>query len=54
MELICTTCNVNVLAKNNFVQFDCPNCGKERIVRCKTCKNLSNKYVCKSCSFVGL
>jgi hypothetical protein len=41
------------MAKDNFVQFDCPDCGKSRIVRCKTCKDLSNKYVCSECQFEG-
>ncbi|MEM5836402.1 MAG: zinc finger domain-containing protein [Candidatus Aenigmatarchaeota archaeon] len=49
----CSTCKVNILAKENFVRFSCPACGRTEIVRCKTCKALSNKYVCENCGFVG-
>ena len=50
---ICSTCRGHVMSKDNFVQFDCPDCGKERIVRCKMCKDLSNKYGCPGCEFTG-
>ena len=50
---ICSTCGSHIMAKNNFVQFDCPECGKFRIVRCKSCKDHSNKYRCSECDFVG-
>ncbi|HDH91518.1 MAG TPA: DUF1610 domain-containing protein [Candidatus Aenigmarchaeota archaeon] len=53
MKLICNSCNVNVLGKKGFVRFYCPNCGKELIVRCRTCKALSNEYKCKNCGFIG-
>ncbi|MCS7105743.1 MAG: zinc finger domain-containing protein [Candidatus Aenigmarchaeota archaeon] len=49
----CSTCKVNVLAKENFVKFECPNCGETLIVRCSTCKALSNKYTCSKCGFTG-
>jgi len=49
----CTSCGANVFAKDNFVKFLCPNCGNIEIVRCSTCKNLSNKYTCSGCGFVG-
>ena len=51
--LKCSTCKVNILAKENFVRFNCPACGKVEIVRCNTCKSLSNKYTCENCGFVG-
>ncbi len=49
----CTSCGTNILAKNNFVKFKCPNCGKVEIVRCSQCKALSNKYECSNCKFIG-
>lgn len=52
-KIICSTCGNHVMSKNNFVQFECPDCGKSNIVRCKTCKDLGNKYQCKECEFVG-
>lgn len=50
---MCSTCGSHVMSKDNFVQFDCPECGGATILRCKTCKDLSNKYTCPSCEFVG-
>ena len=52
MVLKCTSCGTNILAKSNFVKFACPDCGKTEIIRCKNCKDLSNKYVC-TCGFSG-
>lgn len=52
MSFKCSACGIDVSAKDNFVKFLCPNCGKNLIVRCKTCKNLSNKYTCE-CGFTG-
>ncbi|MEM5829370.1 MAG: zinc finger domain-containing protein [Candidatus Aenigmatarchaeota archaeon] len=51
--LKCSTCNVNISAKRNFVKFNCPACGRTEIIRCSTCKALSNKYVCEECNFTG-
>ncbi|HKZ45716.1 MAG TPA: zinc finger domain-containing protein [archaeon] len=53
MQLKCSTCGTDVLAKDNFVEMKCPSCGNETIVRCSTCKFLSNKYICSSCKFTG-
>jgi hypothetical protein len=50
--LRCTSCNVDVLARPNYVRFPCPSCGKFEIVRCSRCKSLSIPYKCK-CGFVG-
>ena len=50
---ICTACGSHVMGKDNFVKFDCPECGKGKIVRCKTCKDLSNPYRCADCDFTG-
>jgi len=52
-NIVCTTCKTHVMAKDNFVQFGCPSCGDEKIVRCQSCKNVSNRYVCKKCDFTG-
>jgi len=52
-NIVCTTCRTHVMAKDNFVQFGCPSCGDEKIVRCQSCKNVSNRYVCKKCDFTG-
>jgi predicted RNA-binding Zn-ribbon protein involved in translation (DUF1610 family) len=49
----CTSCNVEIKAKENFVIFKCPNCGKTTIVRCASCKASGRKYTCSECGFVG-
>ncbi|MCS7093757.1 MAG: zinc finger domain-containing protein [Candidatus Aenigmarchaeota archaeon] len=49
----CTSCNIEIKAKTNFVIFDCPYCGEEKIVRCNSCKASSTKYTCPKCGFTG-
>jgi Zn-ribbon RNA-binding protein len=49
----CNSCNVEIKAKENFVMFSCPKCGKTTIVRCKSCKADGRKYVCGECGFTG-
>lgn len=49
----CITCGTHVVSKDNFVEFDCPSCGKSKIIRCNTCKESSKKYRCSECEFVG-
>ncbi|MFQ6055571.1 MAG: zinc finger domain-containing protein [Methanosarcinales archaeon] len=53
MKLICSTCGINVTGQEDFVKFDCPECGETVIIRCRKCKKLSNKYVCEKCGFEG-
>jgi predicted RNA-binding Zn-ribbon protein involved in translation (DUF1610 family) len=52
-KLRCTSCNVHIRAKDNFVKFKCPNCGKALIVRCANCKNAGVIYKCPECGFEG-
>ncbi|UCD07043.1 MAG: DUF1610 domain-containing protein [Candidatus Aenigmatarchaeota archaeon] len=49
----CTNCGKSIEAENNWVEFECPKCGKETIVRCDKCKKLENSYKCSKCNFVG-
>ena len=49
----CTSCNTEIKAKENFVIFECPNCGNVKIVRCESCKAMNVKYTCPSCGFTG-
>lgn len=51
--MICSTCGTNIMARVNFVKFECPECAKTEIVRCQMCKDLGNKYKCNECEFVG-
>ena len=49
----CSSCGVNIGSSENWVEFSCPSCGKEKIVRCEKCRKMVNTYKCKSCSFIG-
>ncbi|MCD6434256.1 MAG: DUF1610 domain-containing protein [Candidatus Diapherotrites archaeon] len=49
--LRCTSCNREVT--NDYVAFNCPACGKQRIVRCLDCRAKAKPYICKECGFVG-
>lgn len=51
--LRCTSCNVHIHAKDNFVKFKCPSCGEALIVRCINCKKASRIYKCPKCGFEG-
>ncbi len=48
---VCNSCKREVL--EGAAIFKCPNCGKFDIIRCRHCREIAAKYVCKSCSFSG-
>jgi predicted RNA-binding Zn-ribbon protein involved in translation (DUF1610 family) len=47
----CTSCNREVV--KDYIEFPCPRCGKEKIIRCSQCKTLSKEYKCRNCEFIG-
>ena len=49
----CITCGKTVESDRFCVEFNCPSCGKGRIIRCSQCKILQNPYKCISCDFEG-
>ncbi|HLD42190.1 MAG TPA: zinc finger domain-containing protein [archaeon] len=49
----CLSCGVSVDVDKACVEFPCPSCGKEKIVRCSKCKRLVNKYKCPGCGSAG-
>lgn len=49
----CTSCNIEIKAKENYVVFNCPKCGNVTIVRCNSCKAVGRKYICNECGFAG-
>lgn len=49
----CTVCSANIIPGENYVEFVCPKCGEEKVIRCKKCKLTANEYTCKKCGFVG-
>ncbi len=40
------------MAKNNFVEFECPEC-ENKLIRCRMCKESSVNYKCSECDFMG-
>ncbi len=50
---ICISCKVDVANSKGGVLFDCPNCGKFKIIRCRHCREIAAKYKCPECGFVG-
>ena len=52
-EKHCISCNIKIGASDAAVTFDCPNCGKAEIVRCKACRTKVIKYICPKCGFEG-
>ncbi len=48
----CVSCGRKVETEPVWVEFLCPGCGKESIIRCDKCKRMENPYTCK-CGFTG-
>ncbi|HIH08194.1 MAG TPA: hypothetical protein HA237_02365 [Candidatus Diapherotrites archaeon] len=48
---ICSTTNTQVIG--DFVEFRCPGCFEEWIVRSHKARATSKTYTCKKCGFVG-
>ncbi len=46
----CTTCG---RGSDDYVEFTCPACSNQKLVRCKTCRENDNKYSCPACGFKG-
>lgn len=53
IDMKCSSCGKEVEAEQNWVEFDCPSCKKDHIIRCEKCKQLENTYECSNCGFVG-
>ncbi|MEM5812669.1 MAG: zinc finger domain-containing protein [Candidatus Aenigmatarchaeota archaeon] len=49
----CISCGISIEADDKWVEFPCPKCGKQRIIRCSKCKRLMNPYECNKCGFIG-
>lgn len=47
----CSTCGKEAISK--YSEFNCPNCGETKIVRCASCRTLATRYTCGKCSFSG-
>ena len=38
---------------HEYTEFKCPKCGKDMIIRCMHCREISNSYKCSECEFEG-
>ncbi|MBU0615683.1 MAG: DUF1610 domain-containing protein [Nanoarchaeota archaeon] len=49
----CTSCKKSITNDTGTTRFNCPNCGKEEIIRCRHCREIASKYKCSQCGFEG-
>lgn len=49
----CSSCGTRIENQKNWVEFDCPRCGKTEIIRCEKCRKTMNVYECPNCNFQG-
>ncbi|MBI5390366.1 DUF1610 domain-containing protein [Candidatus Woesearchaeota archaeon] len=49
----CSSCKKRITNESGVAKFNCPNCGKQPIIRCKHCREIAAKYTCVDCSFTG-
>lgn len=47
---ICVSCG---RLSSEYVEFKCPGCGKETIVRDRSCREKHTKYICQTCHTEG-
>ncbi len=47
---ICSSCG---RLASEYVNFKCPSCGKEEIIRCQSCREKYVRYKCSVCSYEG-
>ncbi|MGC8662743.1 MAG: zinc finger domain-containing protein [Candidatus Micrarchaeia archaeon] len=47
---VCTSCGK---LTSKYVEFKCPKCGEETIIRCMHCRETYTKYKCPKCGFEG-
>ena len=49
----CSSCKKRIANNTGVVKFMCPECGKEEIIRCTSCRKNAAKYKCSNCGFIG-
>jgi len=49
----CISTGVDVMNDKGSVTFDCPQCGKQKIIRSYNARQISAKYRCPECEFEG-
>lgn len=50
---VCTSCKKEITNDKGNVEFNCPSCLKQKIVRCKHCREIAAKFKCPVCGFEG-
>ncbi|HII16860.1 TPA: RNA-binding protein [Candidatus Woesearchaeota archaeon] len=50
---VCISSKRRITNDTGAVQFPCPSCGKETIVRSKQAREIVAPYTCPSCGFTG-
>ncbi|HLD07149.1 MAG TPA: zinc finger domain-containing protein [Candidatus Nanoarchaeia archaeon] len=53
MQLVCSSCKRNIVGDRGSTQFNCPECGKAKLIRCVSCREIAAKYSCPECGFTG-
>ncbi len=49
----CISCKKQIVNQLASTRFDCPSCGKVKLVRCGNCRKIVAKYTCPQCAFTG-
>ncbi|MFA6089103.1 MAG: zinc finger domain-containing protein [Candidatus Woesearchaeota archaeon] len=49
----CTSCKKQITNDKGAAVFNCPNCGKTKVIRCTKCRQIVSKYTCTACGFTG-
>jgi len=49
---LCVSCKKEITNDPGSVIFICPACDKNKIIRCKSCREICAKYTCE-CGFTG-
>lgn len=52
-EMLCSSCGKRIEAEDFWVEFPCPSCAKNQVIRCEKCKTMENPYTCTGCKFSG-
>jgi len=52
VNLQCNSCKKHIDVTGG-IKFLCPSCEKSEIVRCRHCREIASKYICKNCNFSG-
>ncbi|MBW2975181.1 DUF1610 domain-containing protein [Candidatus Woesearchaeota archaeon] len=52
-QLKCSSCKAIITNIEGSTEFQCPKCGKAKIIRCRHCREIAARYTCPECNFSG-